>query len=44
MLFLEIMSLYIGVAGMRIDRCREDCYDLCNQQAAGGQLSLRFSR
>ena len=33
--FLEIMSLYYGEAGMRIERCREDCYDLSNLQAAG---------
>ena len=25
--FLEVMSLYYGEAGMRIERCREDCYD-----------------
>ena len=24
---------------MRIERCREDCYDLCNLQAPGEQLS-----
>ena len=28
--FLQAMSLYIGEAGMRIERCREDCYDLSN--------------
>ena len=25
--FLEVMSLYYGEAGMRIERCREHCYD-----------------
>ena len=35
---LEVMSLYYGEAGMRIERCREDCYDLSNPQAAGEQL------
>ena len=29
---------------MRIERCREDCYDLSNLQAAGEQLSPEFSR
>ena len=32
---LEVMSLYYGEAGMRIERCSEDCYDLGNLQAAG---------
>ena len=36
--FLEVMSLYYGEAGMRIERCREDCYDLGNLQAAGEEL------
>ena len=31
---IEVMSLYNGEAGMRIERCREDCYDLSNLQAA----------
>ena len=35
LLFLEVMSLYYGEAGMRIERCREDCYDLSNLLAAG---------
>ena len=39
MLFLEVMSLYYGEAGMRIERCREDCYDLSNLQSAGEQVS-----
>ena len=38
------MSLYYGEAGMRIERCREDCYDLSNLQAALEQLSQQFSR
>ena len=42
--FLAAMSLYYGEAGMRIERCKEDCYDLCNLQAAGEQLSLKFQR
>ena len=29
---------------MRIERCREDCYDLSNLQAAGDKLSHRFFR
>ena len=29
---------------MRIERCREDCYDLGNLQAAGEQLSHKFLR
>ena len=29
---------------MRIERCREDCYDLSNLQAAGEQISVAFSR
>ena len=36
--FLEVMSLHYGEAGMRIERCREDCYDLGNLQVAGEQL------
>ena len=36
--FLEVMPLYYGEAGMRIERCGEDCYDLSNLQAAGEQL------
>ena len=40
--FYEVMSLYYGEAGMRIDRCR-DCYDLSNPQAAGEQLSQKIS-
>ena len=27
---------------MRIERCREDCYDLDNLQAAGEQLCKEF--
>ena len=30
--FLEVMSLYYGVAAMRIGRYREDCHDLSNLQ------------
>ena len=37
--FLEVISLYYGVAGMPIERCREDCYDLGNLQASGESLS-----
>ena len=37
--FIEVMSLCYGEAGMRIERCREDCYDLSNLQAAEEQLS-----
>ena len=37
--FLEVMSLYYGEAGKRIERCREDCYDLSNLQTAGEQFS-----
>ena len=29
---------------MQIERCREDCYDLSNLQAAGEELSQIFSR
>ena len=32
--FLEVMSLYHGETGMRIERCREDCCDLSKIQAA----------
>ena len=39
--FLEVMSLYYGEAGMWIERCREDCYDLSNLQAAGEKLLKR---
>ena len=41
---LEVMSLYYGEAGMRIERCREDCHDLGNLLAAGEQLSSKCSR
>ena len=44
LLFLEVMSLYNDEAGMRIERCREDCYDLSNLQAVGQQVSQTFSR
>ena len=44
LLYLEGMSLHHGEADMRIERCREDCYDLSNQQAAGEQLSQKISR
>ena len=37
------MYLYYGEAGMRIKRCREDCYDLSNLQAAEEQLSQKIS-
>ena len=30
MQILEVLSLYCGEAGMRIERCRKDCYDLSN--------------
>ena len=36
---LEVMSLYYGEAGMRIERCRKDCKDVSILQAAGEQLS-----
>ena len=42
--FFEVMSVYYGDAGMRIERCREDCYDLSILQAAGEQLSQQFLR
>ena len=42
--FYEVMSLYNGVNGMRLERCRKDCYDLSNLQAAGEQLSQNISR
>ena len=29
---------------MQIERCREDCYDLSNLQAAGEQLSTKTFR
>ena len=29
---------------MRIERCRENCYDISNLQSAGKQLSPKFSR
>ena len=35
--------MYYGEAGMWIERCREDCYDLGNLQAAGEQLSQEIS-
>ena len=38
------MSLYYGEAGIRIERCSEDCYDLGNLPAAGEQLSQEFVR
>ena len=41
LLFLEAMSLYYGEAGMQIERCREDCYDPSNLQAAGEKFSQR---
>ena len=44
LLFLEVMSLYYCEAGMRIEKCREDCYDLGNLQAAGEKLSKKLSR
>ena len=37
--FLEVMSMYYDEAGMRIERCSEDCSDLSNLQTADGQLS-----
>ena len=42
--FLEVMSLYYCEAGMCIERCREDCYDLYNLQAVGEQLSQKVLR
>ena len=42
--FLEVMSLYYGEAGMRIERYREDCYDSSNPQVAGEQLLQNFLR
>ena len=41
--FLDTWILLYAEAGLRIGRCREDCYDLCNLQAAGGQLSREHS-
>ena len=41
---IKVMSLYNGEAGMRIERCGEDCYDLCNPEAAGDPLLHKFSR
>ena len=41
---LEVMSVYYGETGMQIERCREDCYDLSNLQAAGEKLSHKFFR
>ena len=38
------MPLYYYVAGMRIERCREDCYDLSILQATVEQLSHKFLR
>ena len=42
--FLEVMSLCYGEGCMRIERCRDDCYDLCNLQAAGEQPSQKCLR
>ena len=42
--FIEVMSLHYGEAGMRIERCREDCYDLSNLQTAGKHLSQKVFR
>ena len=42
--FQEAMSLYYSEAGMQIERCIEDCYDLSNLQAAREQLSHKFFR
>ena len=39
---LEVMSLYYGEDGMRIERWREDSYDLSNLQAAGKQFLKNF--
>ena len=36
---LEVMTLYYGEAGLRIERCREECHDQSNLQVAGEQLS-----
>ena len=44
LLFLEVMTLYYGAAGMRFERYREDCYDLSNPLAAGEQFSPKFSK
>ena len=41
LLFIEVMSLYYSESGMLIERCREDCHDLSNLQAAGEQLSQK---
>ena len=40
--FLEEMFLYYGEAGMLIERCKKDCHDLSNLQAAGEPLSPKF--
>ena len=42
--FLDVMSLHYGEAGIQIERCREDCYDLSNPQVAGEQFPPKFSR
>ena len=42
--FLEAVSLYYDEASMRIEKCREYCYDLSNPQAVGEQLSLKNFR
>ena len=42
--FLEIIYLYYGDAGMQIERCREDCYDIGNLQAAEEKISPKFLR
>ena len=41
---IEVMSLYYGEAVMLIERCREECYDLSNLQAAGEKHSRNFQR
>ena len=40
--FIEVMSLYYGVFGMRIEWCREDCHNINNLEAAGEQLCKKF--
>ena len=40
---LRVVSLYSCEAGMRIEKCREDCYDLSNLLVAGEQFSPTFT-
>ena len=42
LLFLEVMSLYYCEAGMRIEKCREDCYDLYSTSSCRTTSSKLF--